>query len=63
MNSQNTAVKSTNRVVEIQDEDLPLHCPSVQSSKWSEHPKVYLTLDDNGEVSCPYCGTLYKLAQ
>lgn len=26
------------------------------------HPRVFLTLQ-NGSVTCPYCGRLYKLAE
>lgn len=25
------------------------------------HPKVYLTLDDQGRVECPYCDRLFVL--
>ncbi len=27
------------------------------------HPKVYLTLDDQGRVECPYCDRLFILKQ
>lgn len=25
------------------------------------HPRVYLTMDENGQVVCPYCDRLYIL--
>lgn len=25
------------------------------------HPRVYLTMDDNGQVECPYCDRRYIL--
>ena len=25
------------------------------------HPKVYLTLDGNGEAECPYCDCIFRL--
>ncbi len=27
----------------------------------NDHPHIYLTINKNDEISCPYCGTLYKL--
>lgn len=27
------------------------------------HPRVYLEMDDNGEVACPYCSRVFKLAE
>lgn len=58
MNTTNTARKI--RQVEVTEKDLPLHCPSDQSSDWAEHPRVFLPLDKTNEVVCPYCGTTYK---
>ncbi len=26
------------------------------------HPKVYLEMGDDHQVTCPYCGRIYKLA-
>lgn len=49
------------RVVEITAADLPLHCPMPGQPAWSAHPRVFLDVEANGEVLCPYCGTLYKL--
>ena len=46
---------------EIHRSDLPLSCPMPETSSWDAHPKVYLDVELNGEVSCPYCGTLYVL--
>ncbi|MEE2804992.1 MAG: zinc-finger domain-containing protein [Pseudomonadota bacterium] len=42
-------------------EDLPLHCPTDDSPLWSAHPRVFLPIEDAGEVLCPYCGTRYIL--
>lgn len=41
--------------------DLPLHCPMDGMSLWNSHPKVYLSLDENGKAKCPYCGADYVL--
>ncbi|MHB1644495.1 MAG: zinc-finger domain-containing protein, partial [Acidithiobacillus sp.] len=30
-------------------------------SRWDGHPRVFLKIEETGEVRCPYCGTLYVL--
>jgi uncharacterized Zn-finger protein len=58
-----TAASQTHnqRVVEVTDADLPLHCPMPTDAVWSAHPRVFLPVQEKGEALCPYCGTLYKL--
>ncbi len=51
----------TQRIVEITEADLPLHCPMPADVMWSGHPRVFLPIQEKGEALCPYCGTLYKL--
>jgi uncharacterized Zn-finger protein len=46
-------------VVEVGMNDLPLHCPTPQTPVWSQHPRVFLDVAEEGEVRCPYCSTLY----
>ena len=41
--------------------ELPFHCPPKDSHKWSMHPKVFLSFDEEGGAYCPYCGAVYKL--
>ncbi len=43
--------------------DLPLSCPRPEDEVWNMHPRVYLPIDEepNGELTCPYCGTRYRL--
>ena len=41
--------------------DLPLHCPPKGAPLWSQHPRVFLDIEDSGEILCPYCSTLYVL--
>ncbi len=50
-----------NRLVEVTEKDLPLHCPTPSMSLWDAHPRVFLPIEETGEALCPYCGTLYKL--
>lgn len=49
------------RVVEVKESDLPLHCPMPGDTLWNAHPRVYLPMAGKGEATCPYCGTHYKL--
>ncbi len=49
------------RVIEVTEADLPLHCPMPADSAWSGHPRVFLPVQEKGEALCPYCGTRYKL--
>ena len=51
----------SNRIVEVKESDLPLHCPMPNDSVWNSHPRVFLPVEETGEALCPYCGTLYKL--
>ncbi len=46
----------------VEAQDLPAHCPPKEAQKWSMHPKVFLKFNANGEASCPYCGSNYKLS-
>jgi uncharacterized Zn-finger protein len=42
--------------------DLPLSCPLPSMAVWDEHPRVYLSIvEDGGESQCPYCGAIYVL--
>ncbi|MFY9437869.1 MAG: zinc-finger domain-containing protein [Burkholderiaceae bacterium] len=55
-------------VVELQATDLTQHggvfCPSAAADMalWNSHPKVYLDVSKTGKAACPYCGTVYALA-
>ncbi|QJQ05546.1 zinc-finger domain-containing protein [Undibacterium piscinae] len=57
-----SAATSATAVVELQAKDLPAHCPNPTMPLWSSHPRVFLDLSHGGSATCPYCGTLYKLA-
>ena len=32
-------------------------CPPPEERIWDAHPRVYLSLNEDGQVTCPYCGT------
>ncbi len=47
---------------EISASDLPLSCPMPDMYLWNSHPKVYLSIvEDGGESICAYCGAHYIL--
>jgi uncharacterized Zn-finger protein len=46
---------------EIGADDLPLSCPMPGMHLWNSHPRVYLPVESNGSVKCPYCGAVYTL--
>lgn len=47
------------RIVEVTERDLPLHCPTPATPVWNMHPRVFLDATKAGELLCPYCGTRY----
>jgi uncharacterized Zn-finger protein len=42
--------------------DNEICCPPFEGCLWSSHPRVFLKLDDENKVECPYCKTLYTLS-
>ena len=40
---------------------LPLHCPTAEMSLWNSHPRVFLSIEESGHATCPYCGTVFTL--
>jgi len=49
----------TAREVEVNEKQLPLHCPLPGAPLWARHPRVFLDVASEGEARCPYCGTRY----
>lgn len=47
--------------IKITITELPLACPSPQTSLWNIHPRVYLPIEKTGRATCPYCGTHFIL--
>jgi uncharacterized Zn-finger protein len=47
--------------VEITASDLPLSCPPTNYRIWDAHPRVYLSIEYDKQVVCPYCATKYIL--
>lgn len=51
----------TKRRYEVTHRDLPLSCPPRNERVWDAHPRVYLPIEETGQVMCPYCGAVYTL--
>lgn len=51
----------TKRRYEVKQADLPLSCPPRDLRVWDAHPRVYLPIEEVGEVVCPYCSAEYFL--
>ena len=43
--------------------DNEICCPPFDECLWSSHPRVFLKLDKQGQVKCPYCNTEYELGK
>ena len=52
---------STQRVYQVTTADLPLCCPMPDMRLWDSHPRVYLPIEKQGKVFCPYCDAEYIL--
>lgn len=52
-------LKKIANYIEVTDQDLPLACPTHVNFKHM-HPRVYLPIQQEGIVTCPYCNTKYK---
>ena len=45
----------------VAKEDLPFCCPPEAKKNAINHPKVYLSFDENNKAVCEYCGADYIL--
>lgn len=50
-----------NEVCKVSQKDLPLSCPPTGTEVWNQHPRVFLPIEAEGEVICPYCSAKYVL--
>ncbi len=61
-----TTLASPPSAVEVTAADLhgpgAVFCPNPKMTLWSNHPRVFLDVGTTGEAKCPYCGTVYRLA-
>lgn len=60
--STSAGAGATRSHYEVRRAELPLSCPLPSMAVWNEHPRVYLSIvEDGGRSQCPYCGTVYVL--
>ncbi len=59
-----TAPANAEKRYTVHRADLPLSCPTPEMALWNSHPRVYLPIESepNGEAACPYCGSVFVLA-
>ena len=54
-------------VVDVTAADLQgagaVFCPNPKMALWSNHPRVFIDVATAGEGKCPYCSTVYRLAE
>ena len=58
---QNFPQACTKRHYVVTAADLPLSCPPRDTRVWDAHPRVYLPIEQEGRVVCPYCDAEYIL--
>ncbi len=47
----------------VTQKDLPLCCPMPDMVLWNSHPRVYLPIEEKGQVQCPYCSAEFTLLE
>lgn len=52
---------SDHPVIRITPQDLPLHCSGPKNETWNGHPRVFLPIQSDSEIECPYCSIRYHL--
>lgn len=52
---------NTEKVYSVRRDELPLSCPTAEMALWNSHPRVYLPIEAEHDVTCPYCGARYVL--
>lgn len=53
--------QSTQPIIDITPQDLPLHCSGADNETWNGHPRVFLPIQSHSQIECPYCGAIYRL--
>ena len=58
---QTVEMPNEKSTVEVSRKQLPLHCPTPEMSLWNSHPRVFLSIEETGQVTCPYWGTAFSI--
>ena len=51
------------KLYKVRRDELPLSCPTNEMALWNSHPRVYLPIEAEKDVTCPYCGARYILEE
>ncbi len=54
---------NTEKLYKVRRDELPLSCPTNEMALWNSHPRVYLPIEAEKDVTCPYCGARYILEE
>ncbi|MFC2540227.1 zinc-finger domain-containing protein [Neisseria sicca] len=54
-------MNANTETVIIYPKDLPLHCSGPNHETWNGHPCVFLPIQSDSDIECPYCGMRYHL--
>jgi uncharacterized Zn-finger protein len=63
MTAEPKILANASKVYQIKPKDLPLCCPMPNMTLWNSHPRVYLTLDEQGRAKCPYCSADFQMVE
>jgi len=53
--------KKSELPIEVLQTALPFSCPRPQDALWNAHPRVFLPIEQETHITCPYCGQEYFL--
>lgn len=54
---------NTEKLYKVRRDELPLSCPTNEMALWNSHPRVYLPIEAEKDVTCPYCCARYILEE
>lgn len=61
MTKSNKQQACTETEYQVSRAQLPLSCPLPEMRVWDAHPRVYLAIEEEGNIDCPYCGAHFVL--
>lgn len=56
-----TVMNPNAETIAVKPQDLPLSCSGPKHETWNGHPRVFLPIESDSDIECPYCGTRYHL--
>ncbi len=59
-NTAQADLQDSQNVIMVNSEQSSVCCPPKEQAHWNQHPRVYLDLSSQDQVSCPYCGNQFQ---